>query len=138
MPVDLDEIEMRQAIDHAAPGDLANPSKIIGIDLVDIASGELFGADGHAVEHLVRSIEKVNRAEDEIEALPIFLDPALTRNRVDRIVVELDTSTDSHVRVRRTQFVDLDEGDSFVVAIVIGESDVCQIFFARAVNPGLQ
>src|SRR5205085_5314728 len=40
MTVDLDKIEMRQAIDQAAARYLANPPKIIGIDLVDIAPGE--------------------------------------------------------------------------------------------------
>ena len=51
--VDLDEVEMRKAIDQAARGDLADAAKIIGVDVVDIAAGELFGAGRDAVEHLI-------------------------------------------------------------------------------------
>src|SRR6266403_1065853 len=41
MAVDLDQVEMRQAIDQARRGDLANTPKIIGVNLVDVAAGKL-------------------------------------------------------------------------------------------------
>src|SRR4051812_17377223 len=42
--VDLDQVEMRQAIDKPARGDLANPAKIIAVDFVDVATAKLFCA----------------------------------------------------------------------------------------------
>ncbi|PYJ86077.1 MAG: hypothetical protein DME70_08680 [Verrucomicrobia bacterium] len=57
MTVDLDQIQMRQAIDQASRSDLADAPKIIGVNIVDLATGELFGAGGDVVEHLVGAIE---------------------------------------------------------------------------------
>ena len=138
MPVDLDEIEMRQAINQTGVRDLANAPKIIGIDLVEIAPGELFRADWHAVEHLVHPIQKMDRAEDEIEALPVFLDPALPRDGVDGIVIQFQARTDFDVRIRCAQLFDFIEIDSFVIPVVIGKGDVSEATFPRAVDPRLQ
>ena len=80
MSVNLDQIEMRQAIDQASRRDLANAMEIIRVDLIDVATGKLLGAGRHAVEHLIRALEKVNRPEDEIEPVPILLDPMPSRD----------------------------------------------------------
>ena len=41
-----------------------------------------------------------------------------------RIVIELDSGANFHLRIRRTHLLDHIEIDSFVIAIVIGEGDV--------------
>src|SRR2546423_4579159 len=55
--VDLDQVEMRQTIDEASRGDLADAAKVIGVNVVDLAIAKLFGAVRHAVEHLVGPVE---------------------------------------------------------------------------------
>ena len=124
MAVDLDQVEMRQAIDQARRGDLAEAAKIIGVNLVDLAAGELFGAGRDGVEHLIGTIEIVDGAEDEIEAVPVFLHPRATGRGCFRIVIQLESGADFDVGIRRAQFVDLVEIDPGVITIVIGERDV--------------
>ena len=138
MAVDLDQVEMRQAIDQAGRGDLANAPKIIGVNLVDLATDKLFGAGRDAVEHLIVAIEVMNGAENEIELVPIFLDPRPSRCGRFRIVIELNAGADFDVGIRRAQFVDFIEIDSGVIAIVIGKGDVGQPACARAIDPWLE
>jgi hypothetical protein len=75
MPVDFHEIEVRQTIDKTRRGDFSHAPKVIGIDFVNVASDELLSAVRDAVEHLLRIVEVMDRPEDEIELVPIFLDP---------------------------------------------------------------
>src|SRR4051812_40084163 len=138
MAVDLDEIEVRQAIDHPGRGNLADAAKVIGVDFVDRPAVELFGAGGNAIEHLIWPLEIVDGAENEIEAIPVLLDPGTARPGSFRIVVELETRPDFHVGVGVAQFVDLVEIDARVIAIVIGKRDVAQTPAAGAVDPGLE
>src|SRR6059058_2284792 len=116
MPVDLDQIEMRQTIDQASPRDFANSPKVIVVDFVDIAANKLLRAVGNAVEHLVRIVQVMDRAEYKIEFVPVFLDPPSTRDRRLRIVVQLDSSANLYVRICRSKFVELVEINSGVIA----------------------
>ena len=68
--VDLDKIEMRQAINQTARGDFAHAPKIIRVELVNVASGKLRRSVWNAVEHLRWVIEKMDRAENVIELVP--------------------------------------------------------------------
>ena len=129
---------MRQAIDQPSPGHFPNAAKIIGVNLVDIASGKLFRASRDAVEHLIGPVQVVNGTEHEIETFPILFHPLATRCRSLRIVIQLEPSADFYVRIRGPQFVELTEIDPGVVAIVIGERDIGQPAFARAVRPRLE
>lgn len=138
MPVDLDEVEMRQAIDQPGRGDLADAAKVIGVNVVDVAPGELLGAIGDLVEHLVAAFEVMDGAENEIEAVQVLLDPGATGRRSFRIVVELEAGPDFYVWIRCAQFVDLVEIDSRVITIVIGKGDVAQASRPGAVDPGLE
>src|SRR5262245_47843296 len=52
MTVNLDEIEVRQAIHQPGRGDFAHTSKIIFVDFVDAAPDKLSRAVRQAVEHL--------------------------------------------------------------------------------------
>src|SRR5438270_4782070 len=138
MAVDLDQIQMRQAIDQASRSDVADAPKIIGVNIVDVATGELFGAGGDAVEHLIGAIEVMDRAENEIEPVPVFLDPGAAGGGSFRIVIQLYPSANFHVGIRRAQFVELIEIDPAVVTIVIGEGDIGQSAFPRAIDPRLE
>jgi hypothetical protein len=44
MPVDFHKIEMRQAIDQPAFRNRAHAAEIVGVDFIDVATGELFRA----------------------------------------------------------------------------------------------
>ena len=138
MAVDLDQVEMGQAIDEAARGNLADAAKIIRIDSVDVAADELSGASRHAVEHLVWSIEVVNGPENEIEAVPIFLHPGAASGRGFRVVIQLEPGANSDVGICSSEFLDLVEIDPGVITIVVGESDVGQTAIAGAVDPWLK
>ena len=106
MAVDFDEIHMRQAIDQPAGRHLAHASKVICVDLIDRAPCKLRRALRDAVEHLVRPIEEMDRAEDEIQLVPVLLDPTTPSRRVHRIVVQLDPSADLHVGICLAQPLD--------------------------------
>jgi hypothetical protein len=138
MTVDLDQVEVRQTIDQAGRDNLADPAKIIGVDIVDVAAGELFGAGRDFVEHLIGAIEVMNRAKNEIEAVPVFLHPGASGSRGFGIVVQLEARADFDVGIRGAQFDDLVEIDSGVITVVIGEREIGQAALARAVDPRLE
>jgi hypothetical protein len=138
MAVDLHQVEMGQAIDQASRSDLADATKIIGVNLVNRAPRKLFGARGNGVEHLVGPVEVMDRAKDEIEAFPILFHPGPAGRGRLRIIIQLDPGTNLHVGIGGAEFVDLIEIEPRVVAIVIRESDVSQATGASAVDPGLE
>ena len=80
----------------------------------------------------------MNRAEDEIEFVPVLFHPASAGGGSLWIVIELDPRANFHVGISRAQFFDLIEINSRVIAIVIGERDVAQSNRARVINPRLQ
>lgn len=55
-----------------------------------------------------------------------------------RIVIELNSGANFHVRICRTQFVDFVEIDAGVVTVVIGKRDIRKSFRTRAIDPGLE
>src|SRR4051794_13013151 len=138
MAVNLDKIEMRQAIDEAGRSYLADAAKIIGVNFVDVAIGELFGPSRNAVEHLIGPIEVMDRSENEIEPIPIRLEPLAARRGSFRIVVQLDPGPDFDVGIRGAEFFDFIEIDPGVITIVIGKSDIGQSTLAGAIDPRLK
>jgi hypothetical protein len=138
VPVDFDQVEMRETIDQTRRGNLADATKIIGVYLVDIATGELFSAGRNAVEHLIGAVEVMDRAENEIEAVPVFLHPRASSRGRFRVVIQFEAGPDFHVGICCTEFIDFVKVDAGVVAIVIGESDVREAAFAGAIDPRLK
>ena len=138
MSMDLDQVEMRQAIDQSSRRNFANATKIIRVNLIDVATGKLRGAGRHAVEHLIRRVEIMNRAENEIESVPILLHPASAGRGSVRIVIQLDPGANFDVGICSAQSFDLIEIDSGVITIVIGKGDVAQPDSARVIDPRLQ
>ena len=126
MSVNLDQVQMRQAIDEAGCRHLANATKIIDVDLIDVATSKLLRTGRHAVEHLIGAVEVMDRAENEIEFVPVLFHPASAGGGSLWIVIELDPRANFHVGISRAQFFDLIEINSGVIAIVIGECDVAQ------------
>src|SRR6266404_3404973 len=90
MAVNFDEIEMGETIDKSAGSDFAHASEIIRIQIVDVTTFKLLRACRNAIEHLIVALEEMHGAENEIEFVPIFLDPFSPRGRTLRIVVQLD------------------------------------------------
>jgi hypothetical protein len=80
----------------------------------------------------------MNRAENEIQLVPVFLDPVSARDRSFGIVVELDASANLYVRIRGADFIDFIKIDSSVETIVIGKRDVAQSARPCAVDPWLE
>src|ERR1700739_3924067 len=80
----------------------------------------------------------MNRAENEIEFVPILLNPGSTRGASLRIVIELDASANLHIGIRGAKLADLNEVDSGVEAVVIGKRDVVQPSCPSTVDPRLQ
>jgi hypothetical protein len=76
--------------------------------------------------------------ENEIEPLPIFLDPRATGSGSLGVVIQLESGANFDVGICRAQFVDFVEINSGVVTIVIRERDVDQTAFAGAVDPRLE
>src|ERR1700693_5803507 len=138
MTMDLDQVEMGQAIHQTGRGDLADAPKIVVVDLINAASDKLSRAVRNGVEHLVWIIEVMDRAEDEIEFVPILLDPLSSGSGSLRIVVQLDAGADLHVRIGSAQFFDLIKINAGVKTIVIGKCNVAQTALARAGDPRLQ
>jgi hypothetical protein len=80
----------------------------------------------------------MDRAENEIEPVPVFLDPLPTSGGTFRIVIQLEASTNFHIGICVAQFIDFVEIDSFVIPVVIGKGDVGKPAFPRAIDPGLE
>src|ERR1700730_15629981 len=138
MAVDLDEIKMGETIDESRRSNLAHATKVIRINVVDVAILELRRAGRHAIEHLIVALKVMYGAEHEIETLPIFLHPLATRRGSFRIVIQLDACTDFHIRIFLAQLVDLIEIDAGVMTIVIGKRDIAEPAFTRRIRPRLQ
>src|SRR5438094_10526346 len=115
---------MGETIDQSGRYYLADTAKVIRVKRVDIPAFELRGALRHAVEHLIGAIKEMNRAQDKIELVPMFLNPLSASGGVNRIVIELDSRPDSQIGISFTQTIDFIEVDSGVITIMIGKSDV--------------
>ena len=100
--------------------------------------GELLRAIGYAIEHLTSPAEVVNGTEDEIESLPILLDPFSSGGTRLRIVIELDPGANFHVRIFFAQTIKFIEIDAGMITIVIGEGDIDDPFGPRRIDPRLQ
>src|SRR5438093_1726488 len=86
MAMDFYEVDMSEAIDQPSRGNFADTLKIIRVNYIDISAIELPGAGRHAVEHLIRAVEEMDRAQDKIELVPMLLDPFPPSLRAYRIV----------------------------------------------------
>ncbi len=75
MAMDFYEVEMSEAIDQPSRGNFTDTPKIIRVNCIDISAIELPGAGRNAVEHLIRAIKEMDRAQDKIELIPMLLDP---------------------------------------------------------------
>src|SRR5438477_7312376 len=124
MTVDFDEIEMGETINQPRRCYFADTAKVIGVNRIDAPAFELRCAIRHAIEHLIGAIKEMNRAQDKIELVPMFLNPLSASGGVNRIVIELDSRPDSQIGISFTQTIDFIEVDSGVITIMIGESDV--------------
>ena len=94
MAMNLDQVNVSEAIDQTSRCYFADTTKVVGVNCVNIAPIKLLGAGRDAVEHLIVPIKEMNRTENKIEFIPIFLDPLSSRCRVNRIVVQLDARPD--------------------------------------------
>jgi hypothetical protein len=79
----------------------------------------------------------MNRAENEIEPLPILLDPFSPNRAGFWIVVELNAGTNFYVRISFPQPIEFVEIDSGMITVVIGESEIGDAPAPRRVNPWL-
>src|SRR5260370_21908755 len=111
--------------------------KVVLINLVDATPNKLSRAVRHTIEHLGRVIEVMNRAEHEIEFIPILFDPFSSGTRSLRIVIELDAGTDFQIGIYGAQFIDFIEIDSAMETIMISKRNIVQTALARAVDPWL-
>ena len=115
---------MRHAIDQPARRHRADPFVVIGVDLVDVAPRKFRFLAG-VIEGPVAA-QEVDGAEDEIEPVPILLDPAAAVRGVHRIVIQLDAGADFEIGIGLAQPIDFIEIDAAMVTVVIREGDVAQ------------
>ena len=127
---------MSHAIDQSVRRHLPNSPIIIAINLVDVALGEFCFFAG-VIEGPV-AIEKMDRAEDEIEPVPIFLHPFTSGVGMDGVVIQLNPGANSEIRVGIAKAVDHIEVDALMITIVISKCEIAQTDFARVIGPGLQ
>jgi hypothetical protein len=80
----------------------------------------------------------MNRPEDEIEAVPVFLHPLATGGRSFRIVIQLEPRANFQAGIGAAQFVDFIEIDPGMIAIVIGKRDIGQPALPRTIDPRLK
>ena len=136
--MDFHQIQVREAIDQSARRHFADAPKIIGVKFIDIAPGELLRALGYAVEHLISPTEVVDGPEDEIESLPILLDPFSSSATCLWVVIKLDPGANFYTRIFFTQTIEFIEIDAGMITIVISEGDIDDPFDLRRIDPGLQ
>jgi hypothetical protein len=138
MAVDLHQVDVRKAIDEPARRHLAHTPEVIGIHLVNRSPGELLCSFRHGIEHLVRPIQIMHGAENEIEALPVLLHPRPSRGGMHRVVIQFDTRADLHLGIRLPQPLDHIKINARVIPIVISERDITQPLRLRRIHPRLQ
>src|SRR5437588_1994820 len=129
---------MGQSIDQSSCDKFPDPAKIIRIQPIDLAVLELGRASRNTIEHLLRIVEVVNRAENEIKFVPVLFDPVSPRVGSFGIVVELDPSPNLYVRISRTELFNFIKVNAGVKTIMIGEGNIVQPARARAIDPRLQ
>src|SRR5213592_4450964 len=122
--MDFHQIEVGQTIHQATRSDFADTAKIIGVNFINVAFGKLLGSGWYTVEHLIGLAEVMNRAENEIESIPILLDPFSASPAGFRIVIELNAGTNLHVRIFFSKPIEFVEIDAGVITVVIGECDI--------------
>src|SRR5438067_10748323 len=138
LPIYFHQTEVCKTIDQSARCHFTNAPKIIGVNVIDIAPGKLLRAIGHAIEHLINPTEVVNGTEDEIEPLPILLDPFSSSRARFRVVIKLNPGANLYVRILFTQTIEFIEIDASMITIVIGEGDINDSFGPRRIDPRLQ
>src|SRR5882724_3808713 len=124
MTMNLNKIKVSEAIDQPGCRHFANTAKIISVNCIDVMPFELLRAIWHAVEHSIGATKKVHGTENKIEFVPMLLNPFSAGFRVNGIVIELNASADSQMRISLTQTIDFIEVDARVITIMIGKSDV--------------
>src|SRR5262249_50704826 len=124
MTVDFDQIQMGETINQPRSSYFPDTAKVIGVNRVNAPAFKLRAPIRHAVEHLISAIKEMNRAQDKIELVPMFLNPVSASRRVDWVVIQLDARPDSQIGISFPQAIDLVEVDSDVITIVISECDV--------------
>ncbi len=134
--VNFDQIEMRQAVDHAGLGQPLHAPEIIGVDLIDGAALEL-GFLSAGIEHLGR-VEVMHRTQHEIQAMPVPLHPGAAGGAADGIDVEFDPRADAEIGVGLAQPIDRLKVHAGVIPIMIGERKIRDSPGARHIGPGLQ
>ena len=136
--MDFHQIQVRDAIDQSGRHHFTDALKIIGVQFIDVAPGELLRAIWYAIEHLISVAEVVDGTEDKIESLPISLDPFSSGGTRFRIVIKLDPGANFDVRIFFTQTIKFIEIDAGMITIVISEGDIDDPFDRRRIDPGLQ
>ena len=124
--MDLDQIQMRKAIDQSGAGHFADTTKVIGVNRVDVLVFELHRTSRNGVEHLIVPIQEMHRAQNKIQLVPMLFDPFAAGGGMDWIVVQFDTSADSQIGISFPQAIDFTKIDSGVVTIMIREGDIFQ------------
>jgi len=124
MTMNLNKIKVSEAIDQPDCCHFANTAKIIGVNCIDVMPFELLRAIWHSVEHSVGATKKVHGTENKIEFVPMLLNPFSAAFRVNGIIIQLNASADSQMRISLTRTIDFIEVDARVITIMIGKSDV--------------
>ena len=79
----------------------------------------------------------MDRAEDEIQFVPVSFDPVSASRRSLRIIIELDPRANFEIAIIFAKPVDFVEINPGVIAVVVGERDFPQTAPASGVGPRL-
>ena len=131
------QIEMSEAIDAAALDQPLELGNIFGEGATRTSACDLASLIG-PIEHFAFTGEVVDRSQDEIELLPVPLDPPAAGRRGDRVIIQFDSDENFNILVLLSQTLDDFKVNAGVVAIMIGEGDTPNLSLAGSMNPGLQ
>src|SRR3984893_2603819 len=135
--MDLYQIEMGETIDAPSPKQCGELLYVFGKSSV---CASLFDLSA-----LIRSIKQplfarkiVNRTQNQVESVPIFLYPVQPAFRSDRIIVQLDADEYVDIRILISYPINPVENYSITISVVIGESDAFDPAFPASLDPRLK
>ena len=123
--MDLDEVNVRQAINQTGCSNVTNPSEIFFINRVNVLSLELFRAGRNACRHGSLLFQVMHRIRERNRVCPSLGRPiCAAAAHVIRVVIQFDAGADFYVRVLFPNTFDDIEIDAFMIPVVIRECDV--------------
>jgi hypothetical protein len=133
--MDLNEIQVSQAIDLAPGNEFLQFQDVLFERAGQTARFELFQL-ADPIKHFSLAGKEMHRSQNEIEPIPIGLDPSQTASGGCGIVIQFDSSQDLNIRKLSAQGIKYAEVNACQVPVVVRERNASDSPRAASFDPG--